>query len=80
METTEREDIKEIKILEFVIFCIENVAQRLGVNAEVVYDALHNADIINDYIVPEYDILHTQGKEYIVDDLLDVMAKKGVKI
>ncbi len=80
MDNQEREDIKEIKILEFVIFCIENVALRLHINAEVVYDALHDKGIINEYIVPEYDILHTQGKEYIVDDILDVMAKKGVKL
>lgn len=67
--------------LEFAIFCIENVAAKLGVNAECVYQAFTGkSDILNGYIVPEYEILHTQSKEYIVDDLLDVMRERGVEI
>ena len=38
------------------------------------------SDILNDYIIPEYEILHTQGKEYIVDDIIEVMEERGVKI
>ena len=26
----------------------------------------------------EYEILHTQGKEYIVDDIIEVMKERGV--
>lgn len=44
-----------------------------------VYDALtEKSDILNDYIIPEYEILHTQGKEYIVDDIIEVMKERGV--
>ena len=65
--------------LEFAIFCIENIAAKLGVSAEKVYDALtEKSDILNDYIIPEYEILHTQGKEYIVDDIIEVMKERGV--
>ena len=60
------------------IFCIENIAARLGVNAERVYEAFtEKSDILNGYIVPEYEILHTQSKEYILEDLLDVMKEEG---
>ena len=53
----------------------------MGVNAECVYQAFtEKSDILNGYIVPEYEVLHTQGREYIVDDLLDVMKERGVKI
>ena len=38
------------------------------------------SDILNSYIVPEYGVLHTQSKEYIVQDILDVMKERGVKI
>ena len=38
------------------------------------------SDILNGYIVPEYEILHTQSREYIVDDLLDVMKERGVEV
>ena len=65
--------------LEFAIFCIENVAAALGVNAEQVYEAFaEKSDILNGYIVPEYEILHTQSRDYIVNDLIDIMKERGV--
>lgn len=74
-------DIQSSKELEFAVFCIENVAQRLQVNAEQVYAALtKKSDILHSYIVPEYDILHTQSKDYIVDDILQVMQERGVAV
>ena len=73
--------IKNSRELEFAVFCIENVAAKLGVNAERVYRAFtEKSDILNGYIVPEYEILHTQSREYIVDDLLDVMKERGVEV
>lgn len=69
-----KQNIEKSRELEFAIFCIENIAAKLGVSAEKVYDALtEKSDILNDYIIPEYEILHTQGKEYIVDDIIEVM-------
>ena len=64
---------------EFAIFCIENVALYLKVDAAVVYDAFtKDSDILDGYIIPCYDVLHTQGKEYNVNDLIDLMREKGV--
>lgn len=73
--------IKNSRELEFVVFCIENVAKELGVNAERVYQALtEESNILNGYIIPEYGILHTQSREYIVRDILDVMKERGVHV
>ena len=73
--------IKNFRELEFAVFCIENVAVKLGVDAEWVYQAFtEKSNILNGYIVPEYEVLHTQGREYIVDDLLDVMKERGVEV
>jgi len=75
------ENIKNSNELEFAVFCIENVAAKLGVDAERVYQAFtEKSDILNGYIVPEYEVLHTQSREYIVDDLLDVMKERGLEI
>ena len=50
-------------------------------DAERVYQAFtEQSDILNGYIVPEYEVLHTQGREYIVADILDVMRERGVEI
>lgn len=74
-----KQNIEKSRELEFAIFCIENIAAKLGVSAEKVYDALtEKSDILNNYIIPEYEILHTQGKEYIVDDIIEVMKERGV--
>lgn len=75
------EKIKNSKELEFAVFCIENVAANLGVDAELVYKAFtEKSDILNGYIVPEYEVLHTQSRDYIVNDLVDVMKERGVEV
>lgn len=67
------------KELEFVIFCIENVAFFLERDAQEVYKMMtEKSNILYDYIVPEYEMLHTQSKEYIVNDIVDFMREKGV--
>lgn len=77
----QNENIKNSSELEFVIFCIESVAIKLGVDAEQVYKAFtQKSDILNGYIVPEYEVLHTQSRDYIVEELLDVMKEKGVEV
>ena len=74
-----KQNIEKSRELEFAIFCIENIAAKLGVSAEKVYDALtEKSDILNDYIIPEYEILHTKGKEYMMDDIIEVMKERGV--
>lgn len=73
--------IQNEKELEFAVFCIENVAIHLGVNAAEVFKALtQKSNILNDYIVKNYDVLHTQGKEYIVDDIIDMMKERNVAL
>ena len=75
------ETIKNSSELEFAVFCIENVAAKRGVDAERVYQAFtEKSDILNGYIVPEYEALHTQSREYIVDDLIDMMKEKKVEV
>ena len=45
-----------------------------------IYDALKNSDLLYQYIFQCYDVLHTQGKEYIVNDIIELMKKKGVEL
>ena len=46
------EKIKNSSELEFAVFCIENVAAKLGVNAERVYQAFtEQSNILNGYIL-----------------------------
>ena len=67
--------------LEFAILCIENVASKVHVDTQRVYAALTGqTDILQEHIIPEYEVLHTQRKDYIVDDIIDVMRKRNAKL
>lgn len=66
--------------LEFAIFCIDNVASKLHVDTQKVYAALTQTDILQEYTIPEYEVLHTQGKDYIVDDIIDIMKERNVEL
>lgn len=80
-EMNSNEKIKNAEELEFAVFCIENIADKLNADAEEIYNALsEKSNILNGYIIPEYDILHTQSKEYIVNDIINVMEERGVKL
>ena len=70
-----------LKACNFSAFCIENIALKLGKNAEEVYQALtEKSNILNSYIIPEYEVLHTQGKDYIVNDIISLMQERGIKV
>ena len=67
--------------LEFVVFCIENVADALDKNPTEIYDLLtRDSALLYSYIVPCYDALHTQGKEYIVNDIVEAMRQEGLDV
>lgn len=68
----------DFKTLNFVIFCVGSVADALGIKAREAYHRMNEGHIISDYIVPCYGVLHTFSREYIVEDLIDLMYKKGV--
>lgn len=71
--------IENNRELEFAIFCIENIAVYLGMDGKDVYKLLtKDSDILCSYIVPEFEMLHTQGKEYIVNDIVEFMKERGV--
>ena len=57
---------------------VGSVADALKMSAKDVYHRMSKGGIISDYIVPCYDVLHTFSREYIVEDLVDLMKKKGV--
>ncbi len=80
-EQSQKRFINNSEELMFAVFCIENVAQYLGTTGEKVYCALtEKSDILNSYILPCYDILHTQGKNYIVEDIVSLMEKRGITV
>jgi hypothetical protein len=63
----------------FAAFCIEALADELGIAGDKIYRMLtDDSDILDAYIVRHYDVLHTQGKDYVVRELKGLMEKRGI--
>lgn len=60
---------------EFVVFCIENTAAKLGVSAQQLFLELKRTDGIRTFLYPSYPALHTQSKEYIVDETIAYISR-----
>ena len=64
--------------LDFALFCIGSIAERLKLNQTEVYDKLQQSGILQNFIVKGYDVLHTFDSERITDQIVDYMNEKGV--
>ena len=64
--------------VDFITYCIGNLSRRLNLSAVEVYHRIKRSGILYGYIVPSYDVLHTFGKEYLMEDLIEYMKEKGV--
>jgi len=66
-------------ILLFAVTCIEGITENLGISGTSAYELLTaKSDLLDSYIVTLYDTLHTQSKEYIIDELVDLMRHEGL--
>ena len=71
----------DTRVLEFALFCVDALAEDLGLSPTAAYDLLaRDSDVMHSYIFACYDALHTQGKEYIVEDLKDALKEHGLVI
>ncbi|MGN0240416.1 MAG: DUF3791 domain-containing protein [Candidatus Weimeria sp.] len=68
------------KSLEFTVFMIHALAASWKKSCKQVYQILNDTGILDSYILPYYDVLHTQGEQYLVDDITGFVKDKGVKI
>ena len=63
--------------LDFVTYCIGNLSMRLQLPQRTIYLKLKDSGILENYIVKGYEVLHTFGKDYLMDDLITYMQEKG---
>ena len=70
----------EKKELTFVVFILHALGQHWNMTTPEVYDILNSTGILDDYIIKCYDILHTLGKEYLVEDITEFVREKGIDV
>lgn len=62
-------------VLAFVATCIEATARSLGVPYKEVYSRMKKLDMIEKYIYPNYETLHTESRENVVKDMIECMER-----
>ena len=70
--------ICEEKELRFSVFLLHSLADKWKMTPAAVYRILSKTGILDNYIIKCYDVLHTQGKEYLVEDITDFVRERGV--
>lgn len=67
----------ETRKTEFAVFCIENTAERLKCDGRDIINALNETKGIENFIYPSFEALHTQSKDYIVDEIITYLKEHG---
>lgn len=60
-------------VLSFVATCIEATARTLGVPYSEVFLRMKRLGMIERYIYPNYETLHTESRENVVMDMIACM-------
>lgn len=68
------------KELAFSIFILYSLAEKWKKTPAYVYKILNSTGILDNYVIAGYDVLHTQGKEYLVEDITDFVKEKGIEL
>ena len=62
-------------LMGFVASCIEDVAEKLGVDYAVVYERMKAVGMIENYIIPHYDVLHTESRENVPAGMIETLKR-----
>lgn len=80
----EKSRFKEILMDEnsfsFVVYMIHACANRWNVAPSRLYQALKKSGCLDRYLVPCYDILHTQSTDYVVQDIEEYLEERDVPV
>lgn len=68
------------KELTFSTFILYSLSEAWNKTAVEVYKVLNSTGILDVYIIEAYDVLHTLGKTYLVEDITEIVREKGISI
>lgn len=64
----------EIK-MSFIASCIESVANRLNLDYRDVFERMDRVGMIDSYIYPCYEQLHTESRENLTTSLIETLER-----
>lgn len=63
------------KLLEFISFCIEMYSKKHNQSGSVTEEIFEKSNVF-EYLQNSYDVLHTQGENYIVSTIEEFLEVK----
>ena len=66
--------------LEFSTFIFYSLSDSWNTSPADVYKVLNASGILDGYIIKAYDVLHTLGREYLVEDITELVNDSGFYI
>lgn len=66
--------------LNFSIYIISALSEAWGKTPMKVYSELTYTDVLEGYIIANYEVLHTLGKEYLVEDITALVKEKRMQM
>ena len=64
----------------FVVFLVHALAVAWNKTPSAAYAIFKRAEVIENYILPCYDTLHTLGTNYLIEDITGYVEDRGVRI
>jgi len=64
------------KLLAFKVFCLENYKTVHNLKGKAALDVFEKYQVF-DYITSYYDVLHSNGRLFIIGDIDDYIAHRG---
>lgn len=66
----------EKKINDFIVFCLEMYKSENNLTGERTYELFEKYGIL-DYLKEGYDVLHTQGAGWLMNDISEFLKIRG---
>ncbi len=64
----------------FVVYMIHACADRWNTAPSKVYRKIKESGCLDEYLIPCYDVLHTQSTDYVVQDISDYLKDRGIAV
>lgn len=72
--------MSERKKLDFAVFVVHAVARAWKLAPSAAYRILSESGALDGYVWPCCDVLHSMGREALVEDLTDYARSKGYAV
>lgn len=68
------------EVIFFVVWLLNKAARAWGKTSAESYRLLQSVNLIDDYVIPCFDVLHTMGELALVEDLEYAARERGLQI